>query len=113
MNSGLAKDKSMGRSVVLVDESDGEAGARDKLAAQVDGGLRRAVSVCVFNSKGRLLLTRRAAGKHHSGGLWTNACCAHPRPGESVQNAASPGRCSRGASRRRLRGASGNRIRTL
>jgi len=33
-------------------------------------------------------LQRRAASKYHSGGLWSNACCGHPRPGESVEDAA-------------------------
>ena len=28
---------------------------------------------------GELLLQKRAAAKYHFGGLWTNACCGHPR----------------------------------
>jgi isopentenyl-diphosphate delta-isomerase len=36
-----------------------------------------------------MLLQQRAMGKYHSGGLWTNACCSHPRPGETVESAAS------------------------
>jgi isopentenyl-diphosphate delta-isomerase len=35
-----------------------------------------------------LLLQRRALSKYHSGGLWTNTCCGHPRPEESVEAAA-------------------------
>ena len=38
--------------------------------------------------KGELLLQRRAFKKYHSGGLWTNTCCSHPRPGENVSEAA-------------------------
>src|SRR5256885_16185610 len=41
------------------------------------------------DTKGRMLLQRRASNKYHSGGLWSNACCGHPRPGESVESAAS------------------------
>lgn len=36
-----------------------------------------------------MLLQKRAAHKYHSAGLWTNACCSHPRPGEKVETAAS------------------------
>lgn len=31
---------------------------------------------------------RRARHKYHSGGLWSNTCCGHPRPGEAVAPAA-------------------------
>ena len=40
------------------------------------------------NSGGEFLLQRRSAAKYHSGGLWTNACCSHPLPGESTADAA-------------------------
>jgi isopentenyl-diphosphate delta-isomerase len=36
-----------------------------------------------------MLLQRRALSKYHSGGLWTNACCSHPAPGEEIMDAAS------------------------
>lgn len=76
--------------VVLVDEHDRETGYAGKLAAHEGGGrLHRAFSVFVFDAAGRLLLQRRAEGKYHFGGLWTNTCCGHPRPGESVEVAAS------------------------
>lgn len=35
-----------------------------------------------------MLLQQRALNKYHSGGLWTNACCSHPRPGEETKDAA-------------------------
>ncbi len=74
--------------VVLVDEQDMEQGTMEKLEAHRSGDLHRAISVFVMDHQGRMLLQQRAAGKYHSGGLWTNACCSHPRPGESPQEAA-------------------------
>lgn len=74
--------------VVLVDEQDRELGAAEKLAAHGAGKLHRAFSIFVFNSERRLLLQRRAQAKYHSGGLWSNTCCGHPRPGEATDAAA-------------------------
>lgn len=75
--------------VVLVDEQDRPIGVREKQRAHVDGVLHRAISVFVFDSTGRrMLLQQRALDKYHSGGLWSNTCCSHPAPGESVLDAA-------------------------
>ena len=74
--------------VVLVDRNDKEVGTAPKLDAHRRGLTHRAVSALVRNSKGSMLLQRRAAGKYHSAGLWTNACCSHPRPDESTAAAA-------------------------
>ena len=74
--------------VVLVDESDAEVGEGEKLDVHRKGALHRAFSVFAFNEAGELLLQRRALGKYHSGGLWTNSACGHPRPGEAVADAA-------------------------
>jgi isopentenyl-diphosphate Delta-isomerase len=79
----------MREEVILVDEQDRPRGTAEKLAAHRAGLLHRAFSVIVFNSGGGLLLHRRAWHKYHSGGLWTNACCSHPRPGESTLDAAN------------------------
>ena len=74
--------------VILVDKYDVEQGTMEKMEAHKNGGtLHRAFSVFVFNTKGELLLQRRALHKYHSGGLWTNTCCSHPRPGETVREA--------------------------
>lgn len=75
--------------VVLVDADDRPIGTMAKLEAHRLGLLHRAVSVLVRDSGGRLLLQRRALGKYHSGGLWTNTCCGHPRPGEGAMEAAA------------------------
>lgn len=74
--------------VILVDEEGRAVGTAEKLEAHRRGGLHRAFSVFVFDSAGRVLLQKRAADKYHSGGLWSNTCCSHPRPGESVAEAA-------------------------
>ena len=74
--------------VVLVDPGDAVLGVAPKLEAHRDGRLHRAVSVVLFDDRDRLLLQQRALGKYHSGGLWSNTCCGHPRPGESVTDAA-------------------------
>jgi isopentenyl-diphosphate delta-isomerase len=74
--------------VVLVDAKDRELGTAPKLAAHREARLHRAFSVLIRGPGGRLLLQKRHIGKYHSGGLWTNACCGHPRPGEAVAAAA-------------------------
>ena len=66
--------------VILVDETDTPLGKMEKMEAHRKALLHRAFSVFIFNSKGEMFLQRRAAGKYHSPGLWTNACCSHPRP---------------------------------
>jgi isopentenyl-diphosphate delta-isomerase len=74
--------------VILVDAEDREVGAVGKIEAHLLGMRHRAISVCVTNRRGDMLLQRRALTKYHSGGLWTNACCTHPRVGEAVADAA-------------------------
>lgn len=74
--------------VVLVDEQDRPIGTEEKLRAHKEGVLHRAFSVLVFNSAGQMLLQQRSPEKYHSGGLWSNTCCSHPRPGEPVEAAA-------------------------
>ncbi len=74
--------------IVLVDELDNEVGLMEKMEVHQKGLLHRAFSVFIFNSHNEMLLQRRAVSKYHSGGLWTNACCSHPYPGELVNDAA-------------------------
>lgn len=71
-------------SVILVNEFDEPVGSMEKLEAHQKGILHRAFSIFLFNASGALLLQKRAANKYHSAGLWTNTCCSHPAPGESV-----------------------------
>ena len=74
--------------VVLVDENDQEKGTMDKMEAHRKGVLHRAFSIFIFDESGRMLLQQRAPDKYHGAHLWTNACCSHPLPGESVEDAA-------------------------
>jgi isopentenyl-diphosphate delta-isomerase len=74
--------------IILVDENDNAIGFETKLRAHENGGrLHRAFSIFVFNDQGKMLLQRRAKAKYHFGGLWTNACCSHPKRGETLQDA--------------------------
>src|SRR2546423_8808562 len=70
--------------VILVNEQDEPIGNMGKMEAHQTGKLHRAFSVFIFDAEGRMLLQQRALNKYHSGGLWTNACCSHPRPGENT-----------------------------
>ena len=75
-------------SVILVDEQDRPLGAAEKQFAHIKSKLHRAFSIFIFNERGELLLQRRATSKYHSGDLWANTCCGHPRPGERTKKAA-------------------------
>ena len=70
--------------VLLVNKNDQPLGTMEKIAAHEKGELHRAFSVFVFNSRGELMLQKRASEKYHSGGLWTNTVCSHPKAGEDV-----------------------------
>ena len=74
--------------VILVNELDEQVGSMEKMEAHRLALLHRAFSVFIFNKKGEMLLQQRADKKYHSPGLWTNACCSHPMPGESTETAA-------------------------
>lgn len=69
--------------VILVNENDQEIGMMEKMEVHQKGFLHRAFSVFIKNNKGEILLQQRAFSKYHSAGLWSNACCSHPSPGET------------------------------
>ena len=75
--------------VILVDGENNAIGSCDKISAHREGKLHRAFSILITNPRGELLLQRRAAHKYHFASRWSNACCGHPRPGESTPAAAS------------------------
>lgn len=74
--------------VVLVDENCNELGLMPKLEAHKKGALHKAISIIIFNENGEMLITQRAFVKYHWPGIWSNACCTHPRKGESFLAAA-------------------------
>lgn len=73
--------------VILVDENDNPLGEMEKMEAHRKALLHRAVSVFLFNNDNKLLLQKRAFGKYHSPGLWTNTACTHPYVNESNEEA--------------------------
>lgn len=75
--------------VILVNTDNEVLGYMEKMEAHEKGLLHRAFSIFIFNTKGEILLQKRAISKYHSGGLWTNTCCSHPRKNESFLDAAN------------------------
>ncbi len=74
--------------LILVDSEDQPIGELDKAACHNgEGKLHRAFSLFVLNSKGQILLQKRAKNKRLWGGYWSNSCCSHPRVGESMVDA--------------------------
>lgn len=84
----MKQKKKIPEQVVLVNKSGRKTGIAEKIDAHERGLLHRAFSIFIFNDKGEMLLQQRALDKYHFGGLWTNACCSHPRPGEKLMSAA-------------------------
>jgi len=78
----------MEEKVILVDEEDREIGEGEKMETHRHRKLHRSFTIFIYNSQGEILLQERAKTKYHSGGLWTNTCCGHPRPGEGTKEAA-------------------------
>ena len=81
-------EKNANDRLIWVDLFDNEIGSGEKLETHVKNQLHRAFSVFIVYD-GKMLIQKRALGKYHSGGLWANACCSHPRWGESLEDAVS------------------------
>jgi isopentenyl-diphosphate delta-isomerase len=76
--------------VVLVDEHDHPVGTSPKATVHTaETPLHRGFSVFVFDRHGRLLVTRRSAGKKTFPGVMTNSVCGHPGPEETYETAAN------------------------
>src|SRR5207244_10328897 len=68
--------------LILVDERNRATGSAGKTAIHRAGLLHRAFSIFVVDARGRIVVQQRSPDKYHSGGLWANSCCGHPRRGE-------------------------------
>lgn len=79
-------EKNANDKLIWVDLFDQEIGSGEKMETHVKNQLHRAFSVFIVYD-GKMLIQRRALGKYHSGGLWANACCSHPRWGETLEDA--------------------------
>lgn len=66
---------------------DGTLTPVEKLEAHLKGLRHKAVSVFVLAGDA-VLMQRRAMGKYHTPGLWTNTCCTHPQWDEAPQDCA-------------------------
>ena len=83
-----------GELLIWVDENDIETGCGEKMETHRLGQLHRAFSLFLYDPESRqVLLQKRAQGKYHSGGLWSNSCCSHPRKNETFCSSVS--RCLR------------------
>ncbi len=74
--------------IILVDEKDNPVGETGKMDAHKQGFLHRAFSCFVFDDKKNLLIQQRSHNNYHNPDIWANTCCSHPRPSETIVNAA-------------------------
>ncbi len=75
--------------VVLLDENGCAIGRADKARIHTkDTPLHSAFSIFLFDRNRQMLVQQRAWSKQTWPGVWSNACCGHPAPGESVTDAA-------------------------
>jgi isopentenyl-diphosphate Delta-isomerase len=74
--------------LVLVNDADVEVGYATRQRCHSGAGLlHRAFSVFLFSPHGDVLLQQRSRHKRLWPGVWSNACCSHPRRGETVDGA--------------------------
>ena len=80
-------DPARDEQLILVDGLDRMTGTATKWEAHAQGLLHRAFSAVLVregDTGAEVLLSQRAMGKYHSGGLWANSCCSHPRAGAEL-----------------------------
>ena len=88
MSSGPNLSDMTDEQLILVDELNHAVGIGSKDTVHRKGLLHRAFSIFLADAKGQIVLQQRSLQKYHSGGLWANTCCGHPRPGERTLSAA-------------------------
>lgn len=77
-----------GEQVVLLDATGHPCGTWAKATVHHDRTpLHLAFSCHVVDADGRVLISRRAASKPTWPSTWSNACCGHPQPGETLRAA--------------------------
>ncbi len=79
-------DANLHDTIIAIDKAHGHYPI-DKLDAHVENIPHVAISIFLFFGQ-RLLVQRRALTKYHSGGLWANTVCTHPRWNESIETCA-------------------------
>lgn len=80
----------MNSDIILVNENDEIVGYAEKMDVHKKQLLHRGFSIFIFDWRTKkLLLQKRASGKYHSGGLWSNACYSHPRKDEDLNECLS------------------------
>lgn len=74
--------------VVLVDAAGRPVGSQSKASVHGISTPRHLAFSChVVDADGRVLVSRRSLGKKTWPGVWTNAFCGHPAPGETLEDA--------------------------
>ena len=75
--------------VILLDSKGRPIGHADKARIHTKKTpLHSAFSIFLFNPAGEMLAQQRAWSKQTWPGIWSNACCGHPMPGEPLEAAA-------------------------
>ena len=71
--------------IIKVDINDNQIGVIEKLKAHQTPILHRAFSVFLYDGD-KILIQQRQFNKYHSGGLWANSCCSHPRANKTFMD---------------------------
>lgn len=73
--------------VLLLDAGGSIIGSQSKRTVHHDKTPLHLAFSCYIFAKNQVLVTRRSLAKSVFPGVWTNSCCGHPAPGESLRSA--------------------------